>query len=71
MTLPDETDRDCIRWQWHRFLQPTVDMLGPMFVWGVGFEALGYPPTWSHTQDEADRVNAACLQKIKGKCNGS
>ncbi len=67
MTFADETDRNCVRWQWNRLLLPTVEMLGPMIVWSVGFEALGYPPTWTHTQDEADRVIAACFAKLKEK----
>lgn len=71
MTFADETDRDWLRWRWPRMLQATAEMLGPMLVWSAGFEVLGYPPTWTHTQDEADRVIAACFAKLKEKRNGT
>jgi|GEM_PF-2044263 len=67
MTLSEETDRACIHWQWHWMLMATVEMLGPSFVWSIGFQALGYPPTWIHTKDEADAVIKACLEKLKEK----
>lgn len=67
MTFADETDRACIRWQWHWTLLSTAEMLGPGFVWSIGLQALGYPPTWIHTKAEADVVITACLAKLKEK----
>ncbi len=67
MTFTEETDRAAIRWQWSWMLWATCEMLGPGFVWSVGLQALGYPPTWIHTKPEADCVTAACLAKLKEK----
>lgn len=66
-TSTEETDRECLRWQWHWSLQATAEMLGPGFVWSVGLQALGYPPTWVDLMSEAEVVKAACLVKLKEK----
>ena len=48
-------------------------MLGPGFVWSVGYEALGmaygspYPPDWIDTVEEAAIVKAACMERIRTK----
>lgn len=65
MTFADETDWACIYWQWHWSLLPTVQMLGPSFVWGIGLQALGYPPTWVDMVEEAEIVKAACLKQLR------
>ena len=67
MTTTDETDRFWLKCCWHWSLQATAQMLGPGFVWAVGLEALGYPPTWVDMQEEAVIVKAACMERIRKK----
>ena len=52
---------------------PLCYMLGPGFVWSVGYEALGmaygspYPTDWIDTEEEAATVKAACMERIRTK----
>jgi hypothetical protein len=67
----DETDWDCVRWQYHWSMWALVDMCGPMLVWSIGFKALGYPPTWIDLVEESQLVEDAVTQHLVEKHYGT
>lgn len=66
MALPGEVDPDLVPFFWAGawMLFPHLDMFGPAIVYAVGLEALGYPPTWVDTTQEADLVEAAIWRHL-------
>lgn len=51
--------------QWCAAMLPLVAKYGEEIVSSIGLVALGYPALWSHTRDEAGRVEAAIRQHFR------
>lgn len=71
MVLDCETDQGRYRESYHWSLWPACELVGVALVWSLGFEALGYPPTWIHTRAEADRVEQAIQEHFRSKKSGT
>jgi len=59
MSQRGEVDPEWVSFHWHWIMYPMVDLLGPELVYAVGLKALGYPPNWVDTKNEADSVESA------------
>ena len=70
MSQSGEVEPTLTPYLWHWLMIPLTDLLGPELVYAVGPEALGYPPTWVDTKQEADQVEAAVIEFLerKNKC---
>ena len=67
MSQSGEVDSALTPYLWHWLMIPMTDLLGPELVYAVGLEALGYPPTWVDTKQEADQVEAAVMEFLERK----
>lgn len=66
MVLIGETDQERMEEFWPPSLWPACQLLGCPLVWSIGLESLGYPPTWAHTQKEADIVESGIQKHFSG-----
>ena len=53
------SDPDDVPFNWHWIMFDLVDQYSAPIVWSVGFEALGYPPSWVDTNREMMAVKTA------------
>lgn len=59
MSIRADVDPTKIYEFWHWLFFPMLEMLGPELIYSIGLPALGYPPTWADTKQEADLIEAA------------
>ena len=67
MSLVGEVDPDQVPFHWHWIMYHLVELMGADWVYSIGFQSLGYPPTWVDTAAEADKVERAITEFLKTK----
>lgn len=69
MLMPDESllQEDAFHW----LLVPAVQLFGGPAVYQIGFNALGYPPTWADMPEEVELIESALLAFAQEKINGT
>jgi hypothetical protein len=67
--ISDREDIHNVAIRWHWLLHSLIKLVGPQVVYDVGLSALGYPPTWVDTHSEADTVESAVFEFLRGRYN--